>query len=299
MKARWLILLLLLQCCTTEKDKTEVSNPKDMATKVKTMENGIQGVEGFLYITDEGKGNIVPIVFAHSFGGSSAHWKNQIDYFRNKNRVIAFDFRSHGKSDPSTQQLFSAEALATDIAAVIDSLGLEEFILVGHSMGGAAAIAYASAYPDRVAGLLLAGTPGKTPKEQSTPVIASLESDKYDEVMDQYMKSLLADAKPETNTLVMGEIKKISKETSINIIKALFEFDPIPAMKEFQMPLLIVSTAREKSQPNSLMNQMPEVNNQVFQGTSHWIQLDKPLEFNRILDRFISEVEQYSASQKH
>ncbi len=80
-----------------------------------------------------------------------------------------------------------------------DSLKLDKFILAGHSMGGSAAIAYAGRHPGKIAGLLLTGTPGKTPPEQSAPVIASLESEKYETVMEQYMKKLLTHAAPATD----------------------------------------------------------------------------------------------------
>ena len=267
------------------------------ATEVK--QNGVQGPEGFLYVDDNENGEGLPIVFTHSFGGSSEHWKNQLEYFRRKdNRAIAFDFRSHGKSEPSEQQLFTAEALAGDIASVVDSLELDRFILVGHSMGGASAVAYANANADRVAGLVLLGTPGKSSPEQSTPIIASLESDKYQMVMDQYMKQLLTDAKPEVDSMVMREMKNISKETSINVIKSLFEFDPLPALKNYKGPVIIVTTPREKSQPNSLVNQAPKIQSKVIEGTSHWAQLDKPDEFNNILDEFIKKVESAQPAAK-
>ena len=94
-------------------------------------------------------------------------------------------------------------------------------------MGGSAAIAYTDSHANRVAGLVLAGTPGKTPVEISSQVVASLQSDKYQQVMDDYMEKLVTNAKPEVATKVKEGVKKLSKETSINIIQAAFEFDPI------------------------------------------------------------------------
>jgi hypothetical protein len=57
------------------------------------------------------------------------------------------------------------------------------------------------------------------------------------------------------------------------------------------MPILIISTSREKSQPNSLMNQMPKLPSHVFDKTSHWIQMDKSEEFNKTLEDFVNKVE--------
>jgi pimeloyl-ACP methyl ester carboxylesterase len=249
----------------------------------------IKGPVGFLYVDDGGAGNI-PVVFIHSFGGNISHWTHQLEHLRTNRRAIAFDLRGHGRSDSSDHNYF-AESLAGDISAVVDSLYLDRFVLVGHSMGGIAAIAYADTHPGRVAGLVLVGTPGKTPSEQSKPIIASLESDDWQKVMDDYMKQLLANAKPKVDSLVMNDSRKLSKETSISIIKAMFQYNPITALNRYKGSKLIISTSRESKQSNALHNQAPDVTNKTIEGTSHWIQMDKPDEFNRVLDDFLKTVE--------
>jgi pimeloyl-ACP methyl ester carboxylesterase len=156
-------------------------------------------------------------------------------------------------------------------------------------MGGSNVIAYAGKYPERVAGLMVVGTPGKSPEEMSKPVIASLESDAYQQVMDNYMKQLLTNAKPQVNEEVMKGIKNISREASVAIIKAVFKFDPVPLLSNCPGPKLIVSTTMEK-QPHALSNSFPGVPHKEVEGTSHWMQMDKPEEFNQILDGFLGSV---------
>jgi pimeloyl-ACP methyl ester carboxylesterase len=250
----------------------------------------VKGPAGFLYVRDEGEGGI-PVVFAHSFMGSTQHWTKQMEYLRNRRRVIAFDFRGHGKSDVPADGSYSAESLSDDMAAVIDSLGLERVVLVGHSMGGAAAIAYAGAHPELVAGLVLTGTPGKSAADQSKPIIAALESEAYPKVMDDYMKLLLGGARPEVETLINGERQKLSKDASLRVIKAMFAYDPLPALKRYKGPKLIIYTAREHQQPNALPHQVPDIDGEMVEGTSHWIHLDKPDVFNHLLEDFLKRVE--------
>jgi pimeloyl-ACP methyl ester carboxylesterase len=252
-------------------------------------QNKIKGEVGYIFVDDGGYGNL-PVVFTHSFGGDISHWSNQLSHVRETRRAVALDFRGHGKSDASRQAHFTAEALANDIAAVVDGLDIDKFILVGHSMGGSAAVAYADSHPNRVAGLVLAGTPGKTPTEISKQVMASLQSDKYQPVMDDYMEKLVANAKPEVAAKVKEGVKKLSKETSIEIIRAAFEFDPIEKIKRYNGPKLIIQTSNEQKQPNSLHMQVPDVTAKAIDGTSHWPQMDKPEIFNRILDDFLGEI---------
>jgi pimeloyl-ACP methyl ester carboxylesterase len=157
-------------------------------------------------------------------------------------------------------------------------------------MGGAAAIKYAGDHPERIAGLLLVGTPGKSSPEQSKPILTSLHSDKYQEVMDAYMKQLLIDAKPAVNSLVTADFKGVSKPVSLAIIESMFEFDPLPALRSYTGPKMIVSTVREDKQPGSLYKSVPDAPHKTIEGTSHWIQLDKPDEFNKILNDFVKDI---------
>src|SRR5688572_3075895 len=104
----------------------------------------ITGYEGMLYLEECGSGG-TPLIFAHSFGGNAGQWRHQLQHFQTERKVIAFDFRSHGRSDPGHH--FGAAALSRDIEAVVDQMKLQKFVLVGHSMGGAASIAYVQAHP--------------------------------------------------------------------------------------------------------------------------------------------------------
>jgi pimeloyl-ACP methyl ester carboxylesterase len=281
----------MLFACNSKDNTVENTKDTTMSTTLE-LEHGtrIKGPAGSLFVDDGGTGGI-PVIFLHSFGGSTEHWENQLEHLRKTRRAVAFDFRGHGKSDLPMDSEYSAQAIAEDLKSVIDSLGIDRFILVGHSMGGSSAISYAAIEPERVAGLMLVGTPGKTPEAQSKPIIASLESDQYDKVMGDYMKSLLANAKPEVDSLVMKGSKKISKEASLIIIKDLFAYDPLPLLQRYPGPKLIVTTTRESEQPNALFKQLGDVPYKTIAGTSHWVQLDKPDEFNKILDEFIDRVE--------
>ncbi len=255
----------------------------------KRTKNYIDGPAGLLHIDDGGKGGI-PVIFVHSFGGSTKHWEKQLKHLRENRRAVALDLRGHGLSAPPSNNDYDMIAVSGDIAAVADALKIRHFVLVGHSMGGSAAVAYTNAHPDRVAGLLLTGTPGKTPEDMSKQIIASLESDAYEKVMEDYMTKLLANATPAVEMMEREGMRKISKEASLEIIKAAFKYDPIPALRSYKGPVLIVGGAGEK-QPNALSMQLPDIPHTIVEGTSHWIQMDKPEEFNHILDEFLDTVE--------
>jgi pimeloyl-ACP methyl ester carboxylesterase len=246
----------------------------------------ITGPAGELYVDDAGSGSGVPMLFVHSFAGSSAHWRAQLAHLRPRRRAIAMDLRGHGHSDPPPDGDYSIAALGEDIAAVADAMELRRFVLVGHSLGGAAASSYVGNHPKRVAGLALAGTPGKAAPEQARQVMASLQSD-YDKTMASYWSSLLADAQPEVRDTLEAGMRSVGREASLAIIGAIFDHDPLPALSAYDGAKLIIDTAHGEG-PTALHNQLPDIKRKVIDGTSHWPHMDKPQEFNRLLDEFLA-----------
>ena len=64
----------------------------------------------------------------------------------------------------------------------------------------------------------------------------------------------------------------------------------VPPLKRYTGPTLIVATP-EENQPTALYKQMPNIPHKIMTGTSHWMQMDKPEEFNQILDEFLKTVD--------
>lgn len=97
------------------------------------------------------EGNGTPIVFVHGFGEDSEIWKNQIEGLNNKFLVIAPDLPGTGKSDLIED--ISMEGMADWLKNLLDSLEVNKFILIGHSMGGYISLAFAEKYPSTLLGL--------------------------------------------------------------------------------------------------------------------------------------------------
>lgn len=98
-----------------------------------------------------------PLVFLHGMGGTGAIWRPVAAQLEDHFDCIAPDQRGHGKSRPvplSGKGEFEAQDYARDVIELLDSLGVEKFWLIGHSMGVRTALALASAVPTRVAGLI-------------------------------------------------------------------------------------------------------------------------------------------------
>ena len=248
----------------------------------------VMGAAGAIYVDDGGGKDGLPVIFLHAFGGDSSQWASQLSHLRHHRRALAIDLRGHGKSAAPRDANYSVDAMARDLEAVVDKLEIPRFVLVGHSMGGAIAIKYAGRYPNRVAGLVMVGAPGKVPEEQSKQIMASIESD-YDKTMKEYWEKLLTGAQPNVRTQVLSRMESVPKEDSLAIMRALFADDPLASLDRYKGPKLIVYTSHGNT-PTALQNARPTIPNVEMPGTSHWPQLDKPGEFDRILDEFLATV---------
>ena len=251
----------------------------------KTSIERIAGPVGALRVDDGGTGGL-PVVFVHSFAGSKAHWTAQLAELRKTRRAVALDLRAHGQSERPAGGDYAIESLANDIAAVADGLGLKRFVLVGHSLGGAASIAYAGAHPQRVAGLVLVAAPGKTPRAQAQQVIGALQKD-YDKVMLAYWDKLLAGAQPQVDKQLRAEMGSLPRDASLALIRAAFEYDPLPALRAYRGPKLAIVTPHGDT-PNDLQQLVDDLPHRLVTGTSHWPHLDLPVEFNRMLGEFLA-----------
>jgi pimeloyl-ACP methyl ester carboxylesterase len=256
----------------------------------------VAGPIGELYV-DDGGTNGLPVVFVHSFAGSTEHWSNQLEHLRRTRRAVALDLRGHGLSDaPPDTAAYQVRDFAADIGAVVDSLRLDRFVLVGHSQGGSAALRYAAAHPDRVAGLVMIGTPGKTPPQMAHQVLAALQKD-YDTTMEQYWNKLLQGARPDVLSRIERERSRIKPDAAMAIIGALFAYDPTADLRAYTGPKLIIDSPAPET-PGSLHALAPDAPRKVVNDASHWVQLDKPDEVNQYLDEFVARIETANQTAK-
>lgn len=105
-----------------------------------------------IYFSDLGKGRTV--VLLHGFLGSHEIWQATAENLSRSYRVIAIDLPGHGNTK-SIGYAHSMDLMARSVKAVMDSLKLKKYVIIGHSMGGYAGLAFADLFPDSLKGLCL------------------------------------------------------------------------------------------------------------------------------------------------
>lgn len=108
--------------------------------------------KGKVTFYDKGKGRAV--VLLHGFLGSHQIWEDTIQNLSKSYRVIAIDLPGHGDTD-CYGYIHTMELMAKCVKAVMDHLNLKKYVIIGHSMGGYAALAFADMFPDHLKGFCL------------------------------------------------------------------------------------------------------------------------------------------------
>lgn len=108
--------------------------------------------------TDSGEGNT--IVFLHGFLENKKMWTEYASFFSEKYRVVTIDLLGHGESD-SLGYVHEMEENAQAVNEVLEHLKIEKATIVGHSMGGYVALAFAELYPQKIQKLVLQNSTSK------------------------------------------------------------------------------------------------------------------------------------------
>ncbi len=112
---------------------------------------------GSFAFIESGSASDPPIVLLHAMGRSSADWHPIIERLTTDYRVIALDMRGHG--DSCRPGDYSFELMRDDLLEFANKLGLEQFHLMGHSLGATTSILFAERWPNRIDHLVLEDTP--------------------------------------------------------------------------------------------------------------------------------------------
>src|ERR1700688_1753745 len=90
-----------------------------------------------------------PLVFLHYWGGTSRAWRKVTAELEGQFKTVAYDARGWGKSDKTVAGYKLAD-LADEALSLVKALGIKQYVLVGHSMGGKVAQLAASRRPEDV-----------------------------------------------------------------------------------------------------------------------------------------------------
>ncbi|WP_405880912.1 alpha/beta hydrolase [Streptomyces sp. NBC_01136] len=258
----------------------------------------------FLAYEDKGGAAVsaaLPLVLIHGHPFDHTMWAPQITAFSSGRRVIAPDLRGYGAS-PVVPGLTPLATFAEDIAALLDDLGVDRFILCGLSMGGQIAMECYRQFPERIRGLVLADTfpAAETPQGQKA------RGEMADRLMregmlgyaDEVLYKMVA---PYADAQVAAHVHRMMTATPPKGAAAALRGraqrpDYRELLTRVTVPALVVVGADDEYTPVSDAEAMhaalPDSTLRVIDSAAHLPNLERPEEFNGALADFLKRLEE-------
>jgi 3-oxoadipate enol-lactonase len=198
----------------------------------------VNGIE--LAYTRRGKGT--PLVLLHGFPLDHLLWDQAADHLEGTFDLILPDLRGFGGST-TVDTPYTMDDLASDIAGLLDQLGVEKAAIAGHSMGGYVALAFARLFPGRVSGLglissqVLADPPDR--KEGRYKTAADVAEKGISGVVDAMTTKFTSN--PELQAFARKNMEEQSPAAFIGALKAMAERqDSTPLLASMKYPVLVL-----------------------------------------------------------
>ncbi len=295
----------------------ELAVPTSSAHRSLSTDDGAE-----IHVVEGGRGQ--PVVLVHGFMLSSAIWSYQLRDLADSRRVLAVDQRGHGESRGGAEP-YSINRLGTDLAEMLESLDLERAVVVGHSMGGMAALAmmidHGGQIGHRVAGLVLVATSGgPLSRLPGWPwlvraVGAASRGDGHDRAdgakrtkgidapskelrrgwpaVPAYMGTrfgLGANATPAHVEATRALVGSASREVRSGLVNPVLSFNVSKSLEKVDVPTLVVVGSRDRLTPPwnaaHLVRALPRAQLLTFAGCGHMVMLERRWELDGALERF-------------
>jgi len=225
------------------------------------------------------------LLFIHGAGESHKIWENQIKFFSD---LVAVDLPGHGVGVGKR----TIDEYIEYVKKFCDERGLKNIVMVGHSMGGAIVQKFALDHPEYLKAIVLVCTGAKL---RVTPLIFEAIKRDYAQAVELITKlAFSSKATSEIKEKAAEEMKNISPEVTYGDFEACDKFNVMDRLKEITVPTLIICGFEDQLTPvkyseylkNNILNSKLE----IIADAGHMVMLEKPKEFNEILEKFIKEL---------
>jgi pimeloyl-ACP methyl ester carboxylesterase len=242
-------------------------------------------------IVFESRGSGDPaLVFVHGWTGSSHSWDAQMDHFSKTHRVVAIDLAGHGASGGNRQD-FTVQAFAADVATVVNYLGLEDVILVGHSLGGPVIAAAAPLLTGKVRALVGADTFDGVEQTWSDKQIDAWLSPmraNYPVESARFIRSMLP---KNADSALVGRLTRGASQANprmaLSALEQMAHFNQAVALDSAHLPLFCISSPMFPVDTAAIRRHVPAFTLWIMKGVGHFVHQEDPATFNRDLEEAI------------
>jgi len=227
----------------------------------------------------------ITLLFVHGAGGNHEIWENQIKYFSN---AIAIDLPGHDSGEGRR----TIEEYVEDVKRFCDQKSLKNFVMVGHSMGGAITQKFALTYPEYLRAIVLVSTGARL---RVAPIIFEEIKRDYNNFLELMKEYAFSNKTPmEVRNKVAELMRKVKPQVIYGDFEACDKFDVMGSLNRISLPTLIICGKDDLLTPVEYSEYLKaNIRNselKVIADAGHMVMLEKPEEFNKIMMEFLSSI---------
>ena len=247
---------------------------------------------------EEGEGK--PLVFLHAFPFNALMWEPQVTRLAKHYHVLAPDIPSFGYSRP-TPDILTMELAAQVLKGLIDHLHLDTIALVGLSMGGYMALAFADLFPEHLATLILAdthaGADAPEKKEQRLQFIEEIRASGTHLLFQRFLLSTLGKTTRSSHPALVEQVHHLmtmaSPETIISALRGMAQRPSrFHVLSKLPCPVGILVGEEDFLTPLSDAESMQTLSSHasliVIPHAGHMSNLENPAFFNTSIQKFLT-----------
>jgi len=233
------------------------------------------------------------LVFVHGWSGDARYWRFSAEHFAKNYKVVLLDLAGHGHSG-SGRSDYTMKSFGEDVQVVVQAVGAEKTILIGHSMGGSAIAEAARLMPDRVVGLVgvdaLENVEFHFSPEQKEQMLTPFRQD-FSETCRNLVGTMVSpDTDPQLREWIIEDMAAAPPAVVLssleNMLSQYVTGEAAAIFKEIPLPVVAIkgSLAWPTNYEGNL-RYMRSFDDIVLEEGDHFFMLNRPEEFNMALEQ--------------
>jgi pimeloyl-ACP methyl ester carboxylesterase len=238
------------------------------------------------------------LVFVHGWSCDARYWREQVPEFAKRHEVVTIDLAGHGHSGTGRDD-YTMAAFGEDVKAVVDAVGATNVILIGHSMGGAVIGEAARLMPKKVVGLIgvdtLQNVEHPLTQDQMDGMLAPLRQD-FTAGCNGFVGSMMNAEynNPALRAWILADMASAPPRVAMSAIDNMMTLyvtgDFAKIFDGLEVPVICVNADKWPANAEANRQHMQSFEEIVVPGADHFLQLDRPGEFNPALAEAIGQL---------
>jgi len=262
------------------------------------MKAKVNGIETYYEV--HGKDGAPWLTLSHSLACSVRMWDPQIEAFKDRYRILAYDTRGHGGSTAPAGP-YTLEMMAADLRALLKHLNIERSHFAGLSMGGMIGQTFALKYPGVLTSLILADTTSRYPVEAAgiwAERIKTVETRGMQPMVQPTLERWFTEPFRKSHPEVVERIGALIASTPVagyvGCSHAIPKINLTARLKEIKCPILVICGEQDAGTPPAMAREIhdaaPGSKLVLIPQAAHISNMEQPQAFTRAMEAFLAGV---------